>query len=217
MDNYLASSTAAFPQPNVESLRWSCCCRFFRWCGFVGAETLASPWTAFRAFPGVLLDLLGCKKKFKKLKSFSTWSLVAPWIITQSLNLTSWSHSHQYNQVHLAGEELWEPIPLNFPRVFISSMLLLFNKTIMCPLYWVLSLLSIICTNYPPSYVLCHRTQPGNLQNTQYLTVSQPGAVSSSPPRLLVSSSPCSTSQSSRQLFQKDNICRFKVLQLWPF
>ena len=124
MDNYLASSTAVFPQPNVESPRWSCCCRFFRWCGFVGAETLVSPWTAFRAFPGVLV--------------------FTPRVITQTLKLTSRSQSHQYNQVHLAGEELREPIPLNFPRVFISSMLLLFNKIIMCSLYWVLSLLSII-------------------------------------------------------------------------
>ena len=72
-----------------------------------------------------------------------------------------------WSQSHLAGEELRESIPLNFPRVFISSMLLLFNKTIMCSLYWVLSLLYA----HPLSYVLCHRTQPENLQHTQYLTV----------------------------------------------
>ena len=98
MDNYLASSTAAFPQPNVESLRWSCCCRFFGWCGFVGAETLASPWTAFRAFPGGLV--------------------FTPRIITQTLKITSWSQSHQ---VHLAGEELFVELFDPF-QVSVASM-----------------------------------------------------------------------------------------------
>ena len=87
------------PVPNVESLRWSCCCRFFRWCGFVEAETLASPWTAFRAFPGVLLDLLGYKEIQEiKVNFYVESGCALDHHVKSQLNIMiwepSWSQSH---------------------------------------------------------------------------------------------------------------------------